>query len=63
MAISSVSELEWSLLSFATSHSTSRSFKLTGREFKKEKTARKVGGDYLREAIISNISVYGRRFF
>ena len=63
LPISSASELEWSLMSFATPDSTSRSFHLTGRGFKKEKMARRVGGrgggDYLRKAIILNISILG----
>ena len=62
LSISSASELEWSLMSFVTPDSTSRSFHLRGRGFKKEKMARRVGGrggggDYLRKAIILNISV------
>ena len=44
LSISSASELEWSLMSFATPDSTSRSFHLRGRGFKKEKMARRVGG-------------------
>ena len=40
LSISSASELEWSLMGFATPDSTSRSFHLTGRGFKKEKIAR-----------------------
>ena len=48
LSISSASELEWSLMSFATPDSSSRSFHLTGRGFKKEKMARRGGGDYLR---------------
>ena len=65
LSISSASELEWSLMSFATPDSTSRSFHLRGRGFKKQKMARRVGGrgggggDYLRKAIILNISVLG----
>ena len=62
LSISSASELEWSLMSFVTPDSTSRSFHLRGRGFKKEKMARRVGGrggDYLRKAIILNISVLG----
>ena len=44
LSISSASELEWSLMSFATPDSTSRSFQLTGRGFKKEKMERRVVG-------------------
>ena len=64
LSISSASELEWSLMSFATPDSTSRSFHLIGRGFKKEKMARRVGGDgdYLRKAIILNISVLGGNY-
>ena len=59
LSISSASELEWSLMSFATPDSTI--VHLTGRGFKKEKMAKRVGGggDYLRKAIILNISVLG----
>ena len=49
LSISSASELEWSLMGFATPDSTSRSFHLTGRGFKKEKMARR-GGGWLFEA-------------
>ena len=53
LLISSASDLEWSLMSFATTDSTSRSFYLTGRGFKKEKMARRVCGGI----------IWGRRLF
>ena len=49
LSISSASELDWSLMSFATPDCTSRSFHLIGRGFKKEKMARRVVvGDYFK---------------
>ena len=46
LAISSASELEWSLMSFGTPDSTSRSFHLTGGGggVKIENMAKRVGG-------------------
>ena len=60
LATSSASELEWSLMSFGTPDSTSRSFHLTGGGVKIENMAKRVGGgDYLKKTIILNISVLG----
>ena len=63
LATSSASELEWSLMSFGTPDSTSRSFHLTGGGgggVKLRNMAKRVGGgDYLKKTIILNISVLG----
>ena len=66
MSMSSMSELESSLISFAGSNSTlASSFKFTAVGIPSGKLIWKwgEGGGYLRKAIILNISVKGERLF